>query len=228
MVERAADAEECDSLRLYGLPANIPDLLRFAGRTPRGPSDEVVKIKGKPMPLWIAFSRVASGDLDAKPVLDAFQALAPDKALAAWKEMASGDAYDLTDAQPWEMKEVDYIWSKRSIEFHTRLFHLLADANLALGKKGLSSARAMVAKVKEHDGATAPMWSGMLAIARHQPGAKELDALIPRVQEGGGYRQLVPPLLQELLAQLPKDRADAVRAKFTPIQAKFWFRRSHK
>ena len=211
LVERVADAGESEDLFLWGFPCRGDHIKRFAGRLPAGPSDAVMIVNGAALPAWIAFSRVGSGHLEAAPVVAAFRALPG--ALAAWTEMATGEAYDLLTAQPWQISEYDNVFNARSIEYHTRLFRALADANHALGDKGLAAARKIIRSIPENEGGTSPMWIAVLSLARHEPGSPELDALIPRFEDWLGGRRVVPPIVKELVAQLPGERAAAVRAQ---------------
>lgn len=215
LVERVAESEESNDLYLWGLPLGGDHMKRFAGQLPPGPSDAVIEVAGQSLPLWIAFSRVGSGHLEAAPVLAAWRALPADTALAAWKEMVAGKAYDLLETHPWSIAESDKIYTPRTVEYDTRLYRSLAEANAALGDRGLAAAREVIESIEEGEGATSPMWIALSSLSRHHPGTPEIEALIPRLDESLGPYRVVPPLMNELLAQFPKERAAAIRAQLT-------------
>lgn len=203
-------------LHLRGLFALGQHNARALGLAPSGPSDLQVRVKGELLPLWCAVSDVASGHLEAAPVLAAFQALPPAVALAAWTEIANGEAYDLLEAHPLSPKEVSIPRTTSNVKQRTRLFAWLAAASVHLGARGASAAQALLDDLPEH-GRYAQIFIGLIALTRHASAnqtsiAPNYDALIPHIRDyRPGLNVFADKILMEIIQGLPRARAAALR-----------------
>lgn len=145
LIKAAVAAEYSLDLALEGLFGHDAHLLRAIGATRPGPSDVAIKVGKETLPLWCAVSDVASGHLAPAPVLAAFRALPAAKALAAWNEIAGGDAYDLLEVIPLDMKESDIPrTAKKMARGAGRLYGWLADTSVALGEPGRKAAERLL------------------------------------------------------------------------------------
>jgi hypothetical protein len=178
---------------------------------PPGPSDVLVRIGGQMVPLWNAVSDVASGHADSAQVVEAFRALAPNAALAAWEEIARGDAYDLHEAHALSFDEVDVPRTKNNVAHRTRFYGWMADASVALGDAGRRAAEALAASARTDVHGSAQAFIALLALTRHARAAgAELDAkydTLVATLEGERAVTFATPVVQEIYDAIPDDRA---------------------
>lgn len=178
---------------------------------PPGPSDVPVTVGGASIPLWNAVSDVASGHADHAAVLAAFRALPPGAALAAWEEMARGDAYDLHAAHALTFEEAGIPRTKNNVAHRTRLFSWLADASVSLGDSGRRAAEALAASTKTDRHGAPEAFVALLALTRHAraKGAvldARYDALVATL-DGENAEAFASPVVKEIHRAIPDDRA---------------------
>ena len=178
---------------------------------PPGPSDVPVTIGGERVPLWNAVSDVASGHADPGAVLAAFRALPPGAALAAWEEIARGDAYDLHAAHALAFEEAGIPRTRNNVLHRTRFFGWMADASLALGDAGRRAADALAASTKTDRHGAPEAFIALLALTRHARAAGDIldakyDPLVATL-EGEGAEAFAAPVVQETYDAIPEDRA---------------------
>lgn len=201
-------------LHHYGLVSREDRLARYLGRT-TGPSDVLVEVGGRPLPLWVAVTHVASGDLEPEPVLAAFRALAGDVALAAWGELARGEVCDIDVVHPRKMAESGICRTPGNTKHWTRLFGWLADACVGLGEAGRAEAERILRPLPQY-GWGYRAFAAALALARHAKATRSPldarhDAVIARLH-GAGIGVCCDPILKEIVKGLPKERAEVVSA----------------
>lgn len=174
---------------------------------PPGPSDVQVKVGMEMVPLWNAVSDVASGHADPAAVLAAFRALPPNAALAAWEEIARGDAYDLHEAHALGFDEADIPRTKNNVAHRTRFFGWMADASVALGDAGRRAAEAIAASARTDRHGTPQAFIALLALTRHSRGVldSKYDVLVATL-EGEGAVAFAAPVVQEIYDAIPEDR----------------------
>jgi hypothetical protein len=165
-----------------------------------------VAFRGDQAPLWWLVSHVASGHLDPAPVLAAFRALSAPVRLAAWKEIAEGDAYDLHEAHSTTFKDAGIARTPATVKYWTNLFSWLADACGALPDP-VGMAEALLRDLPD-DGAAPRLFTGLLALHRQKALAPRHDALVRALAERGDHDLVfAAPVTKEILRGLPKDRS---------------------
>ena len=195
-------------------------LARFLGREKQGPSDERVHVGGRSVPVWWAVASVGSGHVERDDVLRAWKALPAAKALAAWKEIATGEAYDVLDAHATSMKDAGISGKPYMKDYRTRVAGLLADVSVALDAEGEKAAKAITKKLPSWGGG-AQILIGLLSAARHAKARGKtidpaFDATFQRLWERVGPDSFYAPAVEaEIEGALPPPRAKAFRAGLT-------------
>jgi hypothetical protein len=207
-------------LQSSGLFDRDAHLARFLGREKPGPSDERVHVGGRSVPVWWAVASVGSGHVERDDVLRAWKALPAAKALAAWKEIATGEAYDVLDAHATSMKDAGISGKPYMKDYRTRVAGLLADASVALGAEGEKAAKEITKKLPSWGGG-AQILIGLLSAARHAKARGAIidpafDATFERLWERVGPDSFYAPAVEaEIEGALPPPRAKAFRAGLT-------------
>lgn len=188
-------------------PAQRESLARRIGRAPAGPADVEITLDGRERPLWCAVSDVAADLRPAASVVEAFRALPPDAALAAWKEIARG-VHDVDVDRAKELKfEGDGGVRKWNVDFRRRYADLMAELSLALGDAGLRAADELgreQAKTKWMIGAASSQRGRSRATRKPIP--EEWYELIEKVFPGD-HLTANPWVQKQLLEVLPEPRA---------------------
>lgn len=218
VVEALLDHELARDLGNRGLFNRDDHLERFLGRTKPGPSDVTVPLGKRSVPIWWAVSAVGSGHAQPDEVLKGWKTLPAAKALAAWTEIARGEAYDVLTARTTSMKDSGFSSKPYQVAYRTRIVELLADVSFAFGKDGEKAAKALTTKLPSWGGA----WQIFVAIAsglRHAKGAP-LDTAYDRTftklwERVGGDSFHAPALESAIEKALPAERAKAFRAGLT-------------
>jgi len=217
-IEAIVDADEYVELAYVGVFSRLEYNARAVGKAPAGPSDIEVVVGKERLPLWLAVSDVASGHLAPAPVLAAFKKLDPKKALAAWREIGSGDAYDLFEAYALKASESGIPRTANNVKHRTRLFSWMADANLALGEPGRRAAEALTKTKITLDYRSGYPWAfiAILSLVRHAKAAGTVlasahDDLVARL-DGNHADAFADPILKEIEKTLPAPRLAAIAA----------------
>jgi hypothetical protein len=161
---------------------------------------------------------VGSGHARPDDVLAGWTKLPAAKALAAWSEIARGDAYDVLTAHATSMKDSGFSSKPYMIDYRTRIVTLLADVSFAFGAEGAKAAKALAAKL--------PSWGGgpqvFIALTsglRHAAGTpldKAYDRTFRKLWERVKVDSFYAPALESAIEKaLPEKRAKAIRAGLT-------------
>ena len=209
-LEHALASGSGHDLQYSGLFSRPEHNRRFLAGPP-GPSDVAVMVGGQRIPLWNAVADVASGHADHGEVLAAFAALPPGAALAAWEEIARGDAYDLHAAHALTFAEAGTPRTRNNVAHRTRFYGWMADASLAMGDAGRRAAEALAASTTTDRHGAPEAFVSMLALTRHARGAGGVldprhDALVATLG-GEGAETFAAPVVQEIYDAIPEDRA---------------------
>jgi hypothetical protein len=121
-----------------GLFGTRPQLARFLGQAPAGPSDATVKLDGREVPAWWAISSASTGYAKPAQVLAALGKLAPELRRAIVVEVARGEAYDLVRAHHRSPNDQKQFKERRA--YWTALFTLLADLTHTDGSRETAEA----------------------------------------------------------------------------------------
>lgn len=206
--DQRAVAERCAAVH-YGLASvglfDAPDdLRRFLGQASQGPCDQPLIIPGEaaPLPIWNALGEVGLGLLDAKVALKAWQALPPSDALAAWEEVARGDAYDVFVAPGKTPHEDEIPLTPFKTKYWVRLFGFLVDGNLALGEPGRGAAERLAAGL-------ASAWEPASAFV----------ALLTLARRAKSLGEPLPATYAPVLARLANEPNRASRRKYSWVHA---------
>lgn len=207
-------------LRASGLFERDDHLARLLGLGARGPSDERIRVGKGSVPVWWAVASVGSGHARHDDVLRGWRALPITKAIAAWKEIATGAAYDVLEAHATSMKDADFSAKPYQKDYRTRIAGLLADVSVALGAEGEKAAKEIARRL--------PRWGGgaqiLIALtsatrharARGAPMDRAFDATFERLWERVGADSFYAPEVEaEIERALPPARAKAFRAGLT-------------
>lgn len=189
-----------------GLPQRDDELERFLALTPAGPADVEIEHQGQRSPLWCAVSDVGSGHLEPAPVLDAFGTLPSAVALAAWRELARGEAYDINRVHPRNMAEAGMSRTPANVKHRTRLFGWLADACVRLGEPGRAAAEKLAGSLPKWDWGH-PAFVALLSLCRHAQARGESlpakhNSLLNRLR-GPEANVFAEPVLNEIAKGIP-------------------------
>jgi hypothetical protein len=217
-LEMLIDLDLASDLANSGLFDRDDHLLRYLGRAAAGPSDVTIQVGKRAVPIWWAVSAVGSGHARPDDVLAGWTKLPAAKALAAWSEIARGDAYDVLTAHATSMKDSGFSSKPYMIDYRTRIVTLLADVSFAFGAEGAKAAKALAAKL--------PSWGGgpqvFIALTsglRHAAGTpldKAYDRTFRKLWERVKVDSFYAPALESAIEKaLPEKRAKAFRAGLT-------------
>jgi hypothetical protein len=216
LLEMLLDLDLASDLGNSGLFDRDDHLLRFLGRAAAGPSDVTMQVGKRTVPIWWAVSAVGSGHARPEDVLAGWKKLPAAKALAAWSEVARGDAYDVLEAHATSMKDAGFSSKPYMIDYRTRIVSLLADVSFAFGAEGAKAAKALAAKLPSWGGA-AQVFVALMSGLRHAPGGA-LDAAYDKTftklwERTSSFH--APAIESAIEKALPEKRAKAFRAGLT-------------
>lgn len=216
LLETLLELDLAADLANSGLFDRDDHLLRFLGRAAAGPSDVTIQVGKRTVPIWWAVSAVGSGHARPQDVLAGWKKLPAAKALAAWTEIARGDAYDVLTAHATSMKDAGFSSKPYMLDYRTRIVELLADVSFAFGAEGAKAAKALAAKLPSWGGG-AQVFVALTSALRHAPGGA-LDAAYDKTftklwERTSSFH--APAIESAIEKALPEKRAKAFRAGLT-------------